>query len=73
MDGLKSNNEIGECLGTFQEKVNQVTGYEGLVFTVSIWRNKENDEVGHPKAEVVKSPFFPFLDMKMTWSEEGEL
>jgi hypothetical protein len=29
--------------------------------------------VGHPKAEVVKSAHFLFLDMKMTWSEEGDL
>jgi hypothetical protein len=28
LDGLKSNNEIGEWLGAFQEKVNEVTGYE---------------------------------------------
>jgi hypothetical protein len=33
----------------------------------------ENDEVGHPKAEVVKSSHFPFLDMKMTWSDKGDL
>jgi hypothetical protein len=25
-----------------------------------------DDDVGHPKAEVVKSSHFPFLDMKMT-------
>jgi hypothetical protein len=73
MDGVKSNNDIGEWLGTFQQKVNTVTGYEGLVFTVSIWREKENDEVGHPKAEVVRSSYFAFLDMKMTWSEESDL
>jgi hypothetical protein len=33
----------------------------------------KNDEVGHPKAEVVRSSHFPFLDMKMTWSEEVDL
>jgi hypothetical protein len=33
----------------------------------------ENDEVGHPKAEVVKSSHFPFTDMKMTWSDESDL
>jgi hypothetical protein len=54
--------------------VNEVTGYEeGLVFTVSIWRQKENNEKAHPKAEIVKSSYFPFLDMKMSWSKEGDL
>jgi hypothetical protein len=33
----------------------------------------ENDEVGHPKAEGVKCSHFPFLDLKMTWSDEGGL
>jgi hypothetical protein len=53
--------------------VNIVTDYEELVFTVSMWQEEKNDEVGHPKAEVVRSSHFPFLDMKMTWSEEGDL
>jgi hypothetical protein len=74
MHGKKSNADIGEWLNTFQKRVNnKVTGYEGLIFTVSIWRGKEEDESKHPKAEIVKSSFFPFLDMKMTWSEEGNL
>jgi hypothetical protein len=73
MDGQKTNKEIGQWLGTFQERVNQVTGYEGLVFTVSIWRQGCNDKPTHPKAEIHKCSFFPFLDMKMSWSEEGEL
>jgi hypothetical protein len=73
MKGQKSNADIGEWLNTFQKRVNQVTGYDGLVFTVSIWRQDWNNEPAHPKAEVVKSPIFPFLDMKMSWSEEGDL
>jgi hypothetical protein len=44
------------------------------VFTaVSIWQEEKNNEVGRPKAEVVRSSLFSFLDMKMTWSEEGDL
>jgi hypothetical protein len=73
MEGVRTNREIGEWLSAFQAKVNVVTGYEGLVFTVCVWREKDNDEVGHPKAEVVKSAHFPFLDMKMSWSAEGDL
>jgi hypothetical protein len=73
MNGKKSNADIEDWLENFQKRVNEVTGYEGLVFTVSIWRGKEEDESKHPKAEIVKSSFFPFLDMKMTWSEEGDL
>jgi hypothetical protein len=65
---------MGKWLNTFQKRVNKVTGYEGLVFTVSIWRGKGNDEMKkHPKAEIVKSSYFPFLDMEMTWSKEGDL
>jgi hypothetical protein len=73
MKGKKSNTDIGEWLNTFQKRVNKVTGYEGLIFTVNILRGKEEDESKHPKAEIVKSSFFPFLDMKMTWSDEGDL
>jgi hypothetical protein len=46
---------------------------EEPISTCIIWREKVNNEVSHPKAEVVRSPFFPFLDLKMTWLEEGEL
>jgi hypothetical protein len=48
LDGVKSNAEVGEWLNSFQKKVNRVTGYEGLVFTVSIWSEEKNDEVGQP-------------------------
>ncbi len=51
--------------------MNVVTGYEGLIFTVSIWREEENNDAGHPKAEVVKSSYFPFLDMEMRLLEAG--
>jgi hypothetical protein len=53
--------------------VNQVTGYKGLVFTVSIWRQDWDNKPTHPKAEIHKSSIFPFLDMKMSWSDEGDL
>jgi hypothetical protein len=53
--------------------VNEITGYDELVFTVIIWRQKEDNEEAHPKAEIVKSSYFPFLDMKMYWSEDGHL
>jgi hypothetical protein len=67
MNGQKTNADIDEWLNTLQKRVNQVTDYEGLVFTVSIWRGKENAEIG-------RSSYFPlFLDMKMTWSEEEDL
>jgi hypothetical protein len=51
-------------LNAFQKEVNLITGYEELIFTVSIWRERKNDEVGHLKAKVVRSSHFPFLDMK---------
>jgi hypothetical protein len=74
MNGQKTNADIGKWLKAFQERVNEVTGYEGLVFTTCIWRPEEhNEETHHPKAEVIKSPYFPFLDMKVSWSEEGDL
>jgi hypothetical protein len=73
MNGQKTNEEIGQWLEAFQERVNQVIGYEGLVFTVSIWRQDWDNKPTHPKAEIHKSSIFPFLDMKMSWSEEGDL
>jgi hypothetical protein len=41
MDGVKTNNEIGKWLSSFQKEVNIVTGYKVLVFTVSIWQEKK--------------------------------
>jgi hypothetical protein len=63
MNGQKTNTDISKWLNTFQQRVNQVIGYEGLVFTVSIWRQDWNNEPAHPKAEIFKS----------SWSEEGDL
>jgi hypothetical protein len=73
LDGVKTNAEVGMWISSFQKEVNRVTGYKGLIFTVSIWREMENNEASHPKAEVVKSSHFPFLDMKMTWLDKGDL
>jgi hypothetical protein len=58
MNGQKTNTDISKWLNTFQQRVNQVIGYEGLVFTVSIWRQDWNNEPAHPKAEIFKSPSF---------------
>jgi hypothetical protein len=57
-DHERTENECrhGEWLNTFQKRMNEVTDYKELVFTVSIWRGKEkNDGVKHPKAEIVRS------------------
>jgi hypothetical protein len=40
LDGVKTNTAVGEWLNSFQKEVNKVTNYVGLVFTVSIWREK---------------------------------
>ena len=45
MNGNKSKADTIEWLNTFQERVNIITGYEGLVFTVSIWSDKEFDNI----------------------------
>jgi hypothetical protein len=54
MNDIKSNVEIGEWLSSFQKEVHLIMGYDGLVFTVSIWRDQMNHEASHPKAEVVR-------------------
>ena len=69
MEGQKTKADIGKWLETFQRRVNQVTGYEGLVFTVSIWRQDQSNEQAHPKAEIRKSSIFPFLGMEISWSK----
>jgi hypothetical protein len=78
MDGLKSNNDIGEWLARNLPREGKQSHCwlrsTGLYSQYFNWREKENDEVGHhPKAEVVRSSYFPFLDMQMTWLEEGGL
>jgi hypothetical protein len=60
-------------MDTFQKRVTLVTGYERQVSTVSIWGKEKDDDVRHPKAEVVGSSHILFLDMKMTWTAEEKL
>jgi hypothetical protein len=44
MNGIKYNIEIREWLSSFQKEANLITSYDGLVFTVSIWREKTKDK-----------------------------
>jgi hypothetical protein len=59
MDGVRTNADIGEWLNAFQKRVNTVTGYQVLVLMVSIWREEEDENIKHPKAEIVRRSHFP--------------
>jgi hypothetical protein len=73
MGRVQSITDIGEWLTTFQKRMNIIPGYEGIELTISIWREEKDDDVKHPKVEVVRSSHFSFLGMQMTWMEGGDL
>ena len=73
--GKKNAREGKYWLEEFQQTVNSVAGNQRLKFTAEIWMNEENSPTP-TKDEIVQigtNDEFPFLDMKMSWSPEGDL
>ena len=61
-------------LENFQEKVNEVTESENLVFTMEIWKpGEESRELPGGKVKVIGDPTFPYLDMSMFYDENENL
>ena len=67
----------------FQRAVNKIAGGDFLQFTVEMWIDQSREDVPdcpptpeeeyHKDVSVVRDKEFPFLDMKLLWSEEGNL
>ena len=68
---------IVEWRKEFQASVNELAEGDYLQFTCEMWlpsgiRASPTKE-HHKKVKVISEPYFPFLDMKMIWSEHGDL
>ena len=59
----------------FQKMVDKAAGNQHLQFTTEIWINKDNYPTHEKKdrVQIVKNDEFLYLDMKMSWSPEGDL
>jgi hypothetical protein len=65
-----------EWLNKFQEKVDEITGNDWLQFTMEIWKAGEHeipDIDKKSKVQINNGAWFPFLDMEMSWNNEGDL
>ena len=59
----------------FQQTADKAAGNQHLQFTAEIWKNDMNLPLSakEDKVQVLKKNEFPFLDMKMCWSLEGDI
>ena len=73
--GKKKASEIKDWLEEFQQTMNTVAGNQHLQFTVEIWTNKASSPIPakEDRVQIVTNDEFPFLNMKMSWSPEGDL
>ena len=71
----KETSEIKDWLGKFQQTVNLAAGNQHLKFTAEIWTDGKNPRTPEKedRVQIVAKDEFPFLDMKMVWSPEGDL
>ena len=71
----KSIQEIKYWLDEFQQTVDKASGKQHLQFTAEIWRNDTDlpPSAEKDKVQMVVNDEFPFLDMKISWSPEGDL
>ena len=73
--GRKSVKEIKDWLVEFQKTVNKAAGNQHLQFTAEIWTPELNPPLSakEERVQIATNDEFPFLDMKINWSPEGDL
>ena len=71
----KKASEIRDWIEEFQQIVNKSVGNQHLNFTAEIWTTEENSPTPakEERVQIVTKDEFPFLDMKMSCSPEGDL
>ena len=73
--GERNTKEVRDWLNEFQQTINESKGNQHLQFTAEIWTTKKNSPT-LAKYEIFQSVTddeFPFLDMKISWSPQGDL
>ena len=73
--GKKKASDIKDWLEEFQQTLNTAAGKQHLQFTSEIWKNEANfpTPAKEDRVQIVTNDEFPFLEMKMSWSPEGDL
>ena len=66
--------EVSEWLGGFQRKINRLLDLEKLQLTATLWRmNEPWVREGCDKVSVYTDIVFPYLEMDLSWSNNGNL
>ena len=73
--GKKEANNIRDWIEELQKTVDKAAGNQQLQFTAEIWTTYENypTPAKEERFQIVTNNEFPFLDMKTSWSPEGDL
>jgi hypothetical protein len=71
--GPLTTSEVAKWLGIFQVRVNNLANSKFLEFTAEVWGNDRDDGRKYKAVGTTNKDFFPFLDMEMYWSPEGNL
>ena len=73
--GKKKASDIKDCMEEFHQMVNKAEVNQHLQFTAEIWTNEANSPTPEKedRVQTVTNDELPFLDMKMSWSPEGDL
>ena len=73
--GNKSTIWIKYWQEKFQKTANKAAGNQHLQFTAEIWTTEDNPTTPakEERVQIVTNDEFPFLDMKTSWSSEGDL
>jgi hypothetical protein len=72
--GVWTQTEIADWLLTFQGAINDAAGNDKLTFTAEVWTPGEDTapKVGGKVGTYTENEF-PFLDMELSWSDNGTL
>ena len=74
LPGKKRPEEIVTWLQGFQRSVDRALGSDGLQFTATLWRMNEGwNGSSDGKVVVCTDAIFPYLDMALSWSINGNL
>ena len=73
--GEKKARNIRDRLEQFHQTANKAVGNQNLQFTAEIWTKEDNSPTPakEERGQIVMNDEFPFLEMKMSCSPEGDL
>jgi hypothetical protein len=71
--GPVTTSKVAKWLRIFQARVNNLADSKFLEFTMEVWGNNRDDRRKYKAAGTTNKDYFPFLDMEMYWSLEGNL